>query len=119
MNQDAIVAALLDFIAADGADDAQFNAMALQLFAYQFENNAPFQKFARSRGKTPRTVKSWEDIPAVPINAFKTMDLTCTPIADVAAIFMTSGTTLGGVRGKSYHQTLSVYGESMTRGFKQ
>lgn len=118
MSQDAIVAALLDFIAAEGADDAQFNAMALELFAYQFENNAPFQKFARSRGKTPRMVKSWVDIPAVPINAFKTMDLTCTPITDAAAIFMTSGTTLGGVRGKSYHPVLDVYDASMRRNFR-
>ena len=79
MSQDAIVAALLDFIAADGADDAQFNAMALELFSYQFENNAPFQKFARSRGKTPRMVKSWVDIPAVPINAFKSCLLYTSP----------------------------------------
>ena len=118
MSQDAIVAALLDFIAADGADDAQFNAMALELFAYQFKNNAPFEKFARSRGKTPRMVKSWEDIPAVPINAFKTMDLTCTPITDAVATFMTSGTTLGGVRGKSYHPVLDVYDASMRRNFR-
>ncbi len=118
MNQDVIVSGLLDFISADGADDAAFNDMALTLFAYQFENNAPFQKFARARGKTPRTVKSWTDIPAVPINAFKTMDLTCTPIAEAEAVFMTSGTTLGSVRGKSYHPVLDVYDASMRRNFR-
>ena len=62
-------------------------------------------------------MKSWTDIPAVPINAFKTMDLTCTPITDAEAIFMTSGTTLGGVRGKSYHPVLDVYDASMRRNF--
>ena len=117
MEYDAIVADLLDFIAADAPGVAAFNRMALQLFAYQFENNKPFAKFARARGKTPRTVQSWMDIPAVPINAFKTLDLTCCPPADAAAVFMTSGTTLGGLRGKSYHPTLSVYDASMRRNF--
>jgi hypothetical protein len=123
MEYDAIVADLLTFIAADapGAADAfgddAFEQMALQLFAYQFAHNQPFAKFARARGKTPRTVKTWADIPAVPINAFKTLDLTCCPPAEAAAVFMTSGTTLGGVRGKSYHPTLSVYDASMRRNF--
>jgi len=117
MEYDAIVADLLDFIAADAPGVAAFNRMALQLFAYQFENNKPFAKFARTRGKTPRTVQSWMDIPAVPINAFKTLDLTCCPPTDAAAVFMTSGTTLGGLRGKSYHPTLSVYDASMRRNF--
>lgn len=119
MDQDAIIAALLDFIAADGSDDAAFNDMALTLFAYQFKNSAPFQKFARARGKTPRIVKTWADIPAVPINAFKTMDLTCRPITDIAATFMTSGTTLGGLRGRSYHPVLDVYDASMAKNFAE
>lgn len=118
MHQDEIVARLLDFIAADKPDDAAFEALALDLFAYQFNANLPFRKFALARGKTPRTVKRWMDIPATPINAFKTLDLTCRPPEDAAAVFMTSGTTLGGVRGKSYHPTLAVYDASMRRNFQ-
>ena len=71
MDQDIIISALLDFIASDDASDASFNDMALQIFEYQFKNNRPFMKFARKRGKTPRTVKTWIDIPAVPINALR------------------------------------------------
>jgi hypothetical protein len=117
MDYDAIVADLLTFIAADAPGDAAFDRLALQLFAYQFAHNQPFAKFARTRGRTPRTVKSWADIPAVPINAFKTLDLTCCAPADAVAVFMTSGTTLGGLRGKSYHPILSVYDASMRRNF--
>tara|TARA_B100000676_G_C18076889_1_gene848252 strand:+ start:1534 stop:2631 length:1098 start_codon:yes stop_codon:yes gene_type:complete len=113
-----IVKNVLDFIAADSADDEAFNDLALKLFAYQFRNNDPFMKFARRRGATPRTVKSWTDIPAVPINAFKTLDLSCSPITEAKAVFMTSGTTQGGVRGKSYHPTLDVYDASMHRNFR-
>ncbi len=124
MDQEHIIAELLAFIEADppsdpAAADAAFEALALKVFAYQFQHNAPFAKFARARGKTPRTVKRWADIPAVPINAFKSLDLTCRPPEDCVATFMTSGTTLGGVRGKSYHATLSVYDASMRRNFAQ
>jgi hypothetical protein len=118
MEKVEIVKNVLDFISVDSAEDAAFNDLALKLFAYQFKNNGPFMKFARRRGATPRTVKSWMDIPAVPINAFKTLDLSCSPIAEAKAIFMTSGTTLGGVRGKSYHPTLDVYDASMHRNFR-
>ncbi len=119
MAQDPIVTELLDFIAADEPGEAAFNALALKLFAWQFEHNQPFAKFARARGKTPRTVKHWAEIPAVPINAFKTLDLTCVPPEEAAAVFMTSGTTMGGQRGKSYHATLEVYNASMRRNFAE
>jgi len=119
MAQDPIVTDLLDFIAADRPGDGAFNALALKLFAWQFQHNQPFARFARTRGKTPRTVKHWADIPAVPINAFKTLDLTCCPPEDAAAVFMTSGTTQGGLRGKSYHADLAVYDASMRRNFAE
>lgn len=118
MRQDEIVETLLEFIAADAPDDAAFDALALTLFAWQFEQNAPFRKFAMTRGKTPRSVRTWTDIPATPINAFKTLDLTCAPVEDAVATFMTSGTTQGGLRGKSHHPTLAVYDASMRRNFR-
>jgi hypothetical protein len=118
MTQDQVIEALLAFIAADNADDDAFNAMALDLFAYQFENNTPFRKFSMQRGRTPRTAKTWRDIPAVPINAFKELTLSCCPPEQAARIFMTSGTTNEGIRGKSHHPTLAVYDASMLKNFK-
>tara|TARA_R110000787_G_scaffold25941_11_gene72709 strand:+ start:434 stop:1513 length:1080 start_codon:yes stop_codon:yes gene_type:complete len=119
VTQDKIIEALLAFIAGDDATDDAFNAMALDLFAYQYENNAPFQRFSRQRECTPRTVKSWRDIPAVPISAFKDLTLSCCDPDSAERVFMTSGTTQEGVRGKSYHPTLSVYDASMIRNFRQ
>jgi hypothetical protein len=119
MEYDAIIAKLLAFIAADTSDNDVFNSLALTIFAYQFEHNQPFAKFVKARGKTPRTVKLWTDIPAVPINAFKTLDLSCCPINDANAVFMTSGTSLGGRRGKNYHRTLSIYDASMRHNFAE
>lgn len=114
-----LISGLLDFIAAPEApsDDA-FNALALRLFAHQFQHNAAFQKFCQQRGRTPRTVKSWRDIPAVPINGFKDLTLSCVPPEHCERVFMTSGTTRGDVKGRHYHPQLQVYDLSMTRNFR-
>ena len=115
-----LVADLLEFIAMDGCTDAQFDQMALRLFAHQYAANQPFQSFCRLRGINLRSVKSWADIPAVPIDAFKALPLRCEPPAATDRIFMTSGTTRGGnTRGQHFHPLLDVYDLSMTRNFAQ
>ncbi len=114
---DALVADLLAFIGRPDASDDAFNALALRLFAHQFQHNAAFQKFCQQRGRTPRTVKSWRDIPAVPINGFKDLTLSCIPPDICERVFMTSGTTRGDVKGRHYHPHLQVYDLSMTRNF--
>ena len=119
MTHDAIVRRVLDFIDLGDASDDAFNQLALLLFDYQFQHNLPFAKFARTRGKTPRSVTHWTEIPAVPINAFKFLDLTCCRPEDAAAIFMTSGTTQKGRRGKSHHASLEVYNASMRHNFAE
>ena len=119
VTQDEIIRRLLDFIAADDATESAFNRLALEVFAYPFENNSPFRQFCMQRGRTPRTAKTWRDIPAVPINAFKELTLSCCPPEEAARVFMTSGTTKAGVKGKSYHPTLAVYDASMITHFKK
>ena len=109
---------LLAFIARDDAGEADFNALALRLFAYQFQHNTAFQKFCQQRGRTPRTVKSWRDIPAVPINGFKDLTLSCVPTEQCARVFQTSGTTRGDIKGRHWHPDLAVYDLSMTRNFR-
>lgn len=118
MEQQQIINNLLTILQSDSISDQDFNQNALQLFAYQFTNNLPFRKFCQQKGKTIRTVKSWKDIPAVPINAFKEVELSCTPTNEAERYFMTSGTTQG-VKGKHYHPTLQVWNLSMKTYFKQ
>ena len=116
---DPLVADLLAFIAHPDAGDEAFNALALRLFAHQFQHNTAFQRFCQQRGRTPRTVKSWREIPAVPINGFKDLTLSCVPPEACARVFMTSGTTRGDVKGRHYHPHLQVYDLSMTLNFRQ
>jgi hypothetical protein len=114
---DAIVDAVLAFIAQDGCCDAGFDALALRLFAYQYANDEPYRRFCQRRGATPRSVKGWAGIPAVPIDAFKELSLRSRPPAPADRVFMTSGTTRVEVKGRHFHPTLAVYDMSMTRNF--
>jgi Acyl-protein synthetase, LuxE len=115
----AIVPDLLAFLAQPSCTDAEFDAMALRLFADQHARNQPFRRFCQGRGVSPRQVRGWRDIPPVPINAFKELTLSCEPPERAAAVFMTSGTTRGDVKGRHYHPTLAVYDDSMRRNFAQ
>lgn len=119
----SLVADLLAFIALDEGSEDQFNSLALRLFAYQYENNAPFRSFCQRRGATLRNVKSWRDIPAVPIDAFKAMELRSEPAHENERVFMTSGTTGQAkgmaARGRHFHPQLEVYDLSMKRYFSK
>ncbi|MGU3494845.1 hypothetical protein ACLBXM_12445 [Xanthobacteraceae bacterium A53D] len=116
--QAQIIDALLAFIDRPEATEAEFEAMALKVFAYQFRHNAPYGAFARQRGRTPLSVRRWRDIPAVPITAFKDLTLSCCPPDEAARVFMTSGTTQG-VRGRSHHPDLRVWERSMLGNFRR
>ncbi|HAU5566545.1 TPA: long-chain fatty acid--CoA ligase [Serratia fonticola] len=118
MTEAALIDALLTFLQRQDTTDDDFNRMALAVFAYQFEHNLPYRRFAMQRGRTPFTVKNWRAIPAIPITAFKDLTLSCHASDDVEAVFMTSGTT-GTVKGRSYHPTLDVWKCSMTQNFRQ
>ena len=110
---------LLNFISAPDADEGAFNGMALRLFEHQFKHNLPFQRVCQQRGRTPRTVSDWREIPAVPINAFKDLTLSAHPAPQCERVFMTSGTTRGDVRGKHHHPHLQVYDLSMRMNFQR
>jgi len=118
VNETQVIDSLTEFIIRHKTREDEFDALALQIFDYQFNNNLPYQRFCRQRETTPKTVQSWKSIPAVPINAYKSLTLSCCRSEDVKRTFMTSGTTGDGLRGKCHHPTLSVYDSSMITAFK-
>ena len=94
-------------------DEAEFNALALRLFAYQFRHNAPYRRYCERQGRTPDNVTRWQEVPAVPIAAFKEAVLTTFPPEQAAACFQSSGTT-GGKTSRHYHPNLVLYDLSAT-----
>lgn len=83
-------------------DEEAFNRLALREFALQFENIEPYRRFCLNRGIDPERISCWEEVPAVPTDAFKHLTFFCFGEAEVARVFSTSGTTQGEKRGKSY-----------------
>ena len=85
MTQDRIIEAVLAFIAADGATEQEFNGLALDLFAYQFENNAPFRRFALQRERTPKTARrlAWDSVEGGVVTGYTRLaELTSRPGSD-------------------------------------
>jgi hypothetical protein len=98
--------------------EGDFEALAMELFAYQYDKNKPYQAFCRAQEKTSETVKKWSDIPAVPIAAFKSAELVTFPINHAAAEFHSSGTTQK-TPSRHYLKTLTPYETSLSAGFAQ
>lgn len=90
--------------------EGNFAETSLQVFAHQFQQNLPYQNYCLALGKSPENVTSWQDIPAVPTDVFKTPDipLHSFPAEEITGHFLTSGTTRE-VKGKHPYRTLSLY----------
>jgi hypothetical protein len=101
-----------------GACEADFEKLALQLFALQFEHNAAYRRFCEARDARPDRVTRWTEIPAAPTSAFKEFDLTCLPPAERTAVFHSSGTT-AQKPSRHYHNaaSLALYEASLMRWF--
>jgi hypothetical protein len=98
-------------------DDAEFNALALRLFAYQFANNRPYRLLCERRGRIPASISHWREIPPVPIAAFKETLLAAEP-TDGAVEFNSSGTTLPERKSRHFHPSLRLYDRNAELNFK-
>ena len=115
----SLVDRLLAFLARDACSDAEFDDLAVALFEWQYRCNEPYRRFCQRRGVTPRRVTGWQQVPPVPISAFKDATLSGVAPADCERVFMTSGTSRGEVKGRNHHPTIAVWDLSMRRHFEQ
>lgn len=112
--REPLVERVLTFIREPREHD--FNQLALDVFAFQYAQNAPYRRFCEGRGIAPDAIASWQQIPAVPTSAFKLVDLCCAPPAHV---FVTSGTSHGAEqRGRHGFPWLEVYHSSLLANFE-
>ena len=104
----------------ESPDSADVNYLLLALFQRQYNLNAPYRRFCEANGASQETVTLWRDIPAVPAAAFRSFELACTPGAESAAVFHSSGTT-ADVASKHYMDSdaLDLYELSVTRGYSR
>jgi hypothetical protein len=93
---------VLDFLREPGGE-AELNELAVAVFAYQYERVPVYRRFCERRGVEPGRVARWEDVPALPADAFKHgLDE-----ADRPYEFLSSGTT-GGPQQRSRHAVTSL-----------
>ena len=115
MSYDALEAQLLALIDRPAGEitEEEFNAVAMAVWRFQRENNAPYRQFCAHQ-KTPAELADWRDIPAVPTGAFRHAKLRAFPEGQTCASFRTSGTTGEGY-GTHYFRSLRLYETSILR----
>lgn len=88
--------------------EGEFNALALELYVLQFREVPAYRRFCESRHITPESAQSWEDIPALPVNAFKQVDVTSLAPEKRTHVFYSSGTTAES-RSRHFHDAASLH----------
>ena len=98
------------------ASDPSFDVLALAVHRFQVEWNAPYANYCRAvLGDAP--AERWQDIPAVPQQAFKRSALRTFPEAPTVRTFRTSGTTGEGY-GSHHFRSLRLYEASILAGWQ-
>ncbi len=97
-------------------DDERFNTIALKIFGYQLQFNKIYREYIESAGISVNRISNWQKIPFMPIEFFKTHTIIC-GVDIPRKIFLSSGTT-GIIPSRHKIEDLTVYDESLLRGFE-
>jgi phenylacetate-coenzyme A ligase PaaK-like adenylate-forming protein len=96
--------------------NAEFDDLALEVFRFQFKNNAIYRSFCDLLYKHPSDIKSIIDIPFLPIQFFKTHHVLSSN-KSIEKTFTSSGTT-GSTTSKHFITDLGLYQNSYINGFE-
>lgn len=110
--------AILSHYISTGGSGCDFGDIALALFRYQFTNNAHYRRLCEAYDRTPMNTMRWQEIPAVPIAAFRMFPMSCVVDSKIVKTFESSGTT-AVMRGKHLLSELALrlYELSLAKGF--
>ena len=98
-------------------DETNFYGFCNDLFNFQFESNPVYNKYVKSLGIDPGFIKRLEDIPFLPISAFKHQEVK-TLGWNNAFTFESSGTT-GMLLSKHYIEDIDFYRDVSSSIFEQ
>ena len=97
-------------------EEAGFEALALEVYRYQYDGNPLYRRFCDQLGRTPGRVLHYDEVPYLPIGFFKGHPVK-TGQYEAETWFESSGTT-GTVNSRHYVRDLEVYRDSFHRGFR-
>lgn len=100
------------------AREEAFDALAQEIFRYQFKRNTHYRRFCEMEGCSPENISCWKDIPAMPVAGFKELVLAAFGLHRRVKTFKTSGTTAGS-RGAHFFDTLQLYETAIIPSFKK
>lgn len=94
-----------------------FNALAVELFNFQYRNNDVYQQYCQALKINPAQITLAERIPFLPIALFKNHEIKTTAFT-AEAVFESSGTTQS-VNSRHFVKDLSIYTESFSKAFQK
>ena len=95
--------------------EADFESIALEVFAFQYENCVIYRKYVDLLGKS--AVNHYTEIPFLPIEFFKSQEVLSIPKSGKETLFLSSGT---GMIGRSKHlvSNVSIYEASFFNAYQ-
>lgn len=99
----------------DIKNEPDFEAKALEIFRFQYQNNLVYQEFCSYLGKDIDNVKKLFDVPFLPIEFFKSKKI-ISGAKKPQITFSSSGTT-GSITSKHHVLDLSIYEKSYLKAF--
>ncbi|WP_318310560.1 LuxE/PaaK family acyltransferase [Flagellimonas crocea] len=94
----------------------EFDALALDIFRFQYENNRVYRNFCDHLKTNPQNVSQHLDIPFLPISFFKSYQVLSSSNG-AQTIFTSSGTTQS-TTSKHFVPDIKLYEESFIRAFQ-
>lgn len=98
------------------ADDAAFEAAALEIFRRQAAECPPYREYLELIGVRPEEIHRTAEIPYLPIGLFKTHDVYCGD-GEPEAVFTSSATT-GIVASRHPMRSLALYEQAFRASFR-
>ncbi|MCD4773631.1 MAG: acyltransferase [Bacteroidales bacterium] len=94
----------------------KFNDAAIEIFHYQYQSNELYQEFVNHLKIKPSDIRSYNEIPFLPVGFFKTHKIKSNKKA-AEIVFSSSGTS-GSIPSKHYVTDISVYQYSFRNAFE-
>jgi len=98
-------------------DESGFDALALEVFHYQYTSNSIYQQYTDALKIKVNEVSSVRQIPFLPIQFFKTHQVVSGGIYEDMTIFESSGTT-GQINSRHFVKDTYIYEQSFRNGFQ-
>jgi hypothetical protein len=98
------------------AERSDFEQLALEIFQFQYNNNAIYQQYVNALSIVGPKVQSIQQIPFLPIQFFKTRDIKTTDF-EPQVVFESSGTTQT-INSRHYVKDINIYRRSFSMAWE-